>query len=394
MRALARIALATVVLLGPRGTLWAQHPPPRGIQWSALPAVNYDSDNGFGYGVTGGIYRFDGTHVLYEWSVEPTLFATTEGRRELLATVDMPFLLAGAARLTLFAGFEHDCCHPYYGFGNASPYDPALADPIAGVNFYTYTRRRWSLVADMQWRILPGLRVLTGMAAYHNRSAARDPRTAFALDSASVILAAQDFRAASAGPKLGVVYDTRDRERDPHRGVWLELLVWRGLGSVIGSSAFTRLGTTARGYLPLGRHLTLAARALGEHVTGDMPAAMLPDIGSSFRDFPGVGGGTTVRGVLRNRYLGRTRVVGNVELRVRSAVRQVLGQRVRLGAVAFVDAGRVWDERGEDGDGLGLHWGKGTGARLGWGDAFIITLDVAHGSEAGVQLYLGLGHLF
>ena len=28
-----------------------------GLGWSGLPAVNYDSDEGFGYGLTGGLYQ-------------------------------------------------------------------------------------------------------------------------------------------------------------------------------------------------------------------------------------------------------------------------------------------------------------------------------------------------
>src|SRR3989337_1541574 len=35
-----------------------------GLGWSALPALNYDSDQGFGYGVTGGLYQYgDGSRT-------------------------------------------------------------------------------------------------------------------------------------------------------------------------------------------------------------------------------------------------------------------------------------------------------------------------------------------
>lgn len=381
------VALLAILCCAP--TAHAQDVPPAGVQWSGLPALNYDSDNGFGYGVTGGVYRFDGTHGLYEWSVEPTLFATTNGRREIVATVDVPFLLRGAARLTVFAGFERDCCHPYYGFGNASSRDPSL-DP----RFYTYARRRWSLVPTLQWRLGRAFRLLTGAGIIHNRSGVRDSLSEFALDSAAAVIAPEEYSAASVGPRVGIVFDTRDQERDPHSGIWAEAIMWQGLGAILGDNTFTRWTGALRGYLPLGTSMTLAARVLGEHVAGNMPTAMLPDIGSSFQGFPGVGGGATVRGVLRDRYLGRTRMVANLEARIRTQPLVFLAQRWRLGAVAFVDAGRVWDERGEDGSGVGLHWGKGAGARIGWGDAFIIALDFAHGSEAGLQMYLGLGHLF
>lgn len=392
-QALTRVTLAAGILAAPLG-MAAQETPPAGLQWSALPALNYDSDNGFGYGVAGGLYRYGGARPLYDWSFEPTVFLTTKGRKDLVATLDVPYFARGTGRLTVYAGYEGDCCRPYYGFGNASTYDAARADPAEGPNYYTYDWRRLSLVTDLQWRIAGRWRVLTGFAAYHNRSGARDSVTAFAADSAGLVLAPYEFSAASVGPKLGLVYDSRDQERDPRSGAWAEALVWRGLGGFADDRAFTRVSATLRGYLPVGPRLTLAGRATAERVFGDLPAAMLSDMASSFRDYPGMGGGSTIRGVLRNRYLGESRVLGNLELRIRAAPTTFLKQRWRLGAVAFVDAGRVWDDRGPDGSGVGLHWGEGAGARIGWGDAFIIALDFAHGTEAGLQMYLGLGHLF
>ena len=186
----------------------AQDVPPASTQWSGLPALNYDSDNGFGYGVTGGVYRFGGTRSLYDWSVEPTLFATTNGRREIVTTVDVPFLMRGAARLTVFAGFERDCCHPYYGFGNASVHDSGL-DP----SFYTYRRRRWSLTTTIQWRVGNSFRILTGAAVIHNRSGVRDSLSAFAMDSVVGVIAPEEYSAASVGPRLGLV-DPIHRQTD------------------------------------------------------------------------------------------------------------------------------------------------------------------------------------
>ena len=387
------LAVAGMVVTAATTSVAAQAPARKRTQVTALPALNYDSDEGFGYGVVGGIYHYtDEDRNLYTWSLEPTIFFTTNGRREVFLFSDMPFLFGGAWRLSAGAGFSRECCAPYYGIGNGSEYDPALANDSVSPSFYTYDRDRWTFVADLQWRAKPSLRVLVGFALFHNASESRGANTRFAEDIAAGVVPTATLSAASVGPKFGIVFDTRDFERDPHRGVWLDALVWQGLEFLGSATSFTRLTGTARGYLPLGSSFTLAGRLLAERIAGTMPVSMMPNMGSSFRDYEGIGGGSSVRGVFRARFLGGTRFLGNAELRWRGGQFSGLGQRMRFGAVAFLDAGRVWDDGGTDPD--RLHVGRGAGFRWSWGDAFVVAIDFGYGSEAGTQMYLGLGHLF
>jgi hypothetical protein len=175
--------------------------------------------------------------------------------------------------------------------------------------------------------------------------------------------------------------------------VWLEAIAWEAV-LLSGGRDFTRLTTTLRGYLSPAPRLTFAGRVLGEHVRGTVPLPFLADIASSFQDFTGIGGAKSVRGVLRLRYVGRTRVLGSVEIRWRGPRFRFLSAPWRLGAVGFVDGGRVWDDRGYGDGGAGLHWGRGAGLRLAWGPSFIIAADVGYGPEAGLQTHLKLGHMF
>ncbi|NIR00719.1 MAG: BamA/TamA family outer membrane protein [Gemmatimonadales bacterium] len=385
--------LAWLCLLSP-ALCRAQEITPGGLQLTGFPALNYNSDEGFGYGVVAGVYRYGAAgQQPYLWSFEPTVFFTTGGRREVSAVADAPFVFGGVGRLTLVVGFERDCCQPYFGLGNASVYDPDLAKLESGPSFYTYARRRWSAVLNLQWRARRNVRILTGFAAHHNAGESRDPNTLFAQDSITGLLPAPQLSAASIGPKVGIVLDSRDHERDPHHGLWAEVLLWQGLRLTGSEHSFTRLTGTVRAYVPLGSSLTVAGRLVGEWVAGTMPMPMLPDIASSFRDFTGLGGDKSIRGVLRNRYLGASRFLANLELRWRGRPFGFLGQRWRLGTLAFVDTGRVWGDTDAAAD-QGLHWGGGGGLRVTWGETFIIAMDVAHGSEAGLQTYIGLGQLF
>jgi len=365
-----------------------------GLGWSALPALNYNSDEGFGYGLTGGLYQYgDGNHTPYVWAFEPLVFFTTHGRRKVSVFYDAPHQFGDGVRLTARAYVDRDCCQPYYGLGNATTYLDTLAARTSLPNYYSYTRTRVSLDGFLQWRLVPRARVLTGVALNRNTTAARDPDTQFARDLANGTIPAGEEGSTSLGPKLGLIYDTRDSERDPRQGVWIEGLVWQGV-VLPGGDDFTRWTGTLRGYLSLHRSLTLAARVFGEHVPGSGPIAILTDLGSSFQDFTGVGGAESVRGVLRLRFLGRTRTLGNLEARWRGPGFRFLGAPWQLGAVGFVDAGRVWDDRGAGDGGAGLHWGKGGGLRVAWGQSFIIAADFGHGQEAGLQTYLKLGHMF
>jgi len=366
-----------------------------GLGWSALPAFNYDSDEGYGYGIAAGVYEYaDGTRDPYIWALEPIVFFTSNGRRSVGAFFDAPYLMSEGVRLTVWVGYDRDCCQPYYGFGNASPYDPSLVDRPGIPNYYTYNRKRIFGFADLQWRIVPTFRILTGVAVVRNITASRDPQTLYAVDAASGVIPETDSAYNSWGPRLGVVFDTRDFERDPRSGMWIDALVWKGLGIMGGSSNFTRLSGTVRGYFSPREYLTFAGRAIAEVIEGEMPQPMMNDLGSSFQDFPGLGGAGTIRGVFRQRFLGSARALGNFEIRLRGPRFDFLGAPWRLAGVGFVDAGRVWDVRGFGNGDVGYHVGKGAGFRIHWGNSFIIAGDFGHERDAGWQTYLRLGHLF
>jgi hypothetical protein len=217
MRALKAVRVA--VLLAAIPAPGAGQTRVTGTHLSALPALNYNSDEGFGYGLVGGVYAYgDGTRDPYRWAVEPLLFFTTNGRRQVRVYVDLPYV-RDRLRLTVLGAWDRDCCYPYYGLGNATPYDPALAAPDSGPSFYSYRRERVSGEADVQWRAWRGVRVLVGFAAHRNAATSRAPDTRFALDSLAGVITGE-ATAVSAGLKVGLVLDTRDQERDPTRGIW------------------------------------------------------------------------------------------------------------------------------------------------------------------------------
>jgi hypothetical protein len=375
--------------------LTGQDPPiPTGWEFTGVPALNYDSDEGFGFGAVLAFYDYGDPGILpYRITLQPTLFFTTKGRRDLTLFLDVP-TLPGGWRLSAFLGVEKQIATPYYGPGNDAPYVPALEE---GENpyYYRFGRARNVIRANVLKSLgdLP-LRVLLGGQIAH-----------FGLDptprnQGSTLL--QEDLGSDPVPggyqnsiRGGIVWDSRDRESGPGHGVWSALLAeW--VGEALGSEdSYVRWTLTDRRYFSLSEHLVLANRFTLQHVAGDPPFFVLNYIQSSFGEGEGLGGAGSVRGVLRNRFFGEGLFLWNLELRWRVLGFRFLGKDAHLAAIAFLDSGRVWEEGVALSSLLAdLHQGVGTGLRLGLGPNFVIATDFATSGETGLRTYIGLGYLF
>ena len=94
---------------------------PTGWEPAGLPALNYDSDEGFGYGVLFELYNYgDGGYSPYRFTLQPTVFLTTGGRRDFTLFFDAPHLLPEGWRIDAPLGSERQIASPYYGLGNTS----------------------------------------------------------------------------------------------------------------------------------------------------------------------------------------------------------------------------------------------------------------------------------
>ncbi|MGE5101210.1 MAG: BamA/TamA family outer membrane protein, partial [Deltaproteobacteria bacterium] len=178
-------------------------------------------------------------------------------------------------------------------------------------------------------------------------------------------------------------------------GTWADIIVQRADRSLGASTDFTRWTTTARHYQPLGARVTLANRVVIQTTSGDVPFYLLSEVQTTQKPQDGLGGSSTVRGLPKDRYVGRGIAVSNNELRWRTLDFALHGRQSSLVLSAFVDAGRVWTD-GVDlsSAAKNLHVGYGGGARLGLGSSFVIATDVGHSSQSTAPIYIGLGYLF
>jgi outer membrane protein assembly factor BamA len=362
----------------------------RGWEMSALPATNFNSDEGFGYGITAQAYQYgDGRLRPYRYTIQPLVLLTTKGRRDVSVFFDAPHYLPNAWRVGGYLGLEQQMATPYYGVGNSTTHDEAL-EKSPNPYFYRYGRKGLRLNTDFQHAVAGRLRVLVG-TGFRTSKIDQTP-----FDSGTTLLAQQMGGAAiSTGRtvtgRIGLVFDSRDRETGPTRGIWAEALVQRGARRFGATHEFNRVTTTARAYVPLGGRLVWAQRVVAQSLSGQVPFYELVTIQGSFRDEEGLGGAGTVRGLPKNRFIGRTIAFVNEELRYRAADFTIRSRPSALMLSGFMDAGAVSEAntlpRG------GLHYGFGGGARLRYGQNFVVALDVAHSNEA-TPIYIGLGYPF
>lgn len=363
---------------------------PQGWEVAGVPALNFDADEGFGLGAAFELYNYGGLVRPYRLTIQPTVLLTTEGRRDVTVFFDAP-AMARRWRVTAFTGSEQQLAQPYYGVGNATAYDPNAERP-PNPYFYRFGRERLRLTTDLQHRLgSSAARVLIGGGV---------TRSTFDLtphDSGTTLLATQLSDKTPAPERgnylrVGILWDTRDQEIGPHQGTWAEALVQRVSAGLGATSDFTRWTTTVRQYVPVAGRLTFAQRVIAQGIQGNAPFDELATIQSSYKQQEGLGGSGSIRGIPKDRYIGKSLLLSNSELRWRAADFSLLHRNSFLALSSFVDAGRVWSDQfvlRETFD--DLHVGYGGGVRLGLGPSFIVSTDVGHSSESKAAIYVGLG---
>lgn len=367
-----------------------------GLEFAGLPAFNFDADEGFGYGAFAEVYQYgDGTVAPYQWTLQPTIFLTTRGRRDIDVFFDAPGVLPRGWRFSVFLGTARQIATPYYGIGNASIFDATLTEEGRGnPYFYRFGRTSHSLTFNVQKDLgTEHLRGLFGGGLVRTRI------NPFPRDEGTTLYAAdfggEEVRESTRFVRGGIVWDTRDRETGATRGTWTELVLQVVQGSAGADRSYLRWTVADRRYFSLTDRLVFAHRYLLQGVGNGVPAYDMAKVESSFKPHQGLGGSSSARGIAQNRFIGRGMLVWNSELRWHAFDVQFRGDPARVVLIAFLDQGRVWTEGPDLGEVFsGLHRGYGGGVRLGYGDDFTVALDLATSQNTGLQIYIGLGYLY
>jgi hypothetical protein len=382
---------------------------PRRYEWSIFPVFSGNTDIGILVGALGVLAKFDEGYSPFRWQGGAMIAASfKEGPEgiELQAhsdfvRFDLPSFLHPRLRLIPELSFSRTISAIYHGVGNASG-----ADPDPPPRKYEYIRMNPAARLLAKITMLHGVYIIAGVSAgymdidvYPGSKLEED---AGRLDRSGepVVRGVADHGVAQL--YLGALVDTRDHETAPSYGIVHELSV---RASPVPALPFGGATMSTRIYIPLlGDTIVLANRLILDLVFGDAPFYELSSAGAfEPMDFPG--GSDGVRGVPAGRYHGRVKIALSAELRAMLPRFTVLGQRLRLGAAAFGDAGRVWASYEAnltlDGLGPGIKYGLGGGARFQWGETVLLRADVAYSPDAAeanpnlpVGIYVELGQSF
>jgi outer membrane protein assembly factor BamA len=195
--------------------------------------------------------------------------------------------------------------------------------------------------------------------------------------------------------RVGLVWDTRDRETAPRRGTWSEVVLRRVDQSLGADLDFTQWMLVDRRYFALGERLVLAHRYHLQGLFGGAPVEQLQRIDTSFREGEGLGGSTSLRGVHRNRYTGEGMLSWNAELRGRVKSFRMMERDLYVAASVFLDQGRVWTDEVRFDELLSdLHRGYGVGLHGGMGENLVASLYAGVSAGTRPQVYVLLGYLF
>ncbi len=341
----------------------------KGFSFGVLPAIAYDSDVGFKYGGLANIYHYgDGSiypkykHSLYvEWS------RTTKGSGINQLVYDSEFLIP-KTRITLEASLFTEQALEFFGFnGYKAKYVPDFEDDnpnnphYISRMYYRHAREQLKLKVDFQkfiWQ--KKLRFLLGYSHFNTQINSVDidklnkgkkqedmlPDTASLYDKYvawGIINSKEKNGGRNNMFRLGLVYDTRDQEANPMKGIWSEILCIIAPAFNSNQSTFVKLALTHRQYFTLRKDiLNLAYRiSYQPKIYGKIPFYMLPFVYNSNINRNGLGGARTLRGIMRNRIVGNDILYGNLELRWKFLRTVVFNQNLHLGLHTFLEGGMV-----------------------------------------------------
>lgn len=244
-----------------------------GISFAGVPDLSSDPVNGFGVGVEGSMF-FNGkksdpffAYTPYRAELNLAVFATTRWQREIQLGLDVPYIFNTKWRLRTEAAYEANPNFLYFGVTEKSL--APLANPQTGIkyssykdyknnlsgnsSFYnTFTKTEAVLNLSMERSFMEGkLRTLIGYEiAQINVSTPLNDSAEVHKDYISGSIKGYGANTISL-VQLGLIYDTRDLETDPSKGIFAEVTNELSLTALASQYNFNKTFLHANGFYPL-----------------------------------------------------------------------------------------------------------------------------------------------
>lgn len=392
-----------------------------------IPIISFDQDVGFQYGLGLDLFDFGkpGIYPLYKHKFYVEWSRTTKGSGINRIYYDSEYLIP-KIRLTADISYLTEQTLQFFGFnGYDAVYNSKWeddADPAyISRAFYRHDRKIFRVLANFQGNLLKNndkLKWIAGVTFFDTKVGSVDIEKLNKGKDENEKLPDEDGLYEkyiewgiidenekegniTTYLKGGLIYDTRDFQFFPSKGMWSEATFSYAPG-FLGDKNFTysKLTLVHRQYLSLGTKDLVFAYRLGYQTTlsGNVPFHIQPHIVPTFMTAAtsqGLGGAKTLRGIMRNRVVGDGIVLGNVELRWKFLKTKLGKSDLYLGTNLFFDVGRVVKDIEVDYEHLrssdimgsdqfedyfdpgseSLHPSTGFGLKIGYNENQIISVD-------------------
>ncbi|MBR4838103.1 MAG: hypothetical protein IK004_06675 [Bacteroidales bacterium] len=420
----------------------------KGWNFGPLPVVGFNSDMGFQYGVCLDVFNYgDGSkYPNYNFKMNFEVSTYTKGSSIFRSYSYWNNVIPKGI---LFADFGYfiDKKFDFYGFnGYAAPYykDAAvqmnpyeITEPgMAESGLYYTDRRQFRAVVSMRQKIgnLNNLYYGVGLAFYNydfNQLSIKkyeNQYTLYDLYCQSGLIRGNEVGGGNVTQfKAGIVYDSKNYENDPTRGIYFEA-TFTAAPDFIDKHGYDHLTFTGvfHHYIPvLGDHLTFSYRIGTQNViAGDIPFYAMMNTNLMFYKkiyTEAYGGSTTGRGINRNSVIGQGVAWLNAELRWRITNFKFINQNWCVALNPMFDMGMVTqtfrlEEQKEameklqnmtsdidynliySGKDESLHTSAGCGLKLIMNKNFVVSAEFAKALNKldgeGMKAYIGFNYIF
>lgn len=395
-----------------------------GLDFGVLPSFVYNIDRGLQYGALANFYYYGDGKIYPEYLFNLYLQSSQTTKKGFVNYLffDSKHLLPAGMRLTVDMALTKKGFQQFYGFnGYNSLYNFNYINPanqqFISKHYYYLEEKTKRISIDVHGHVpLPNFIWDLGIGYFDISTSPKkkpelsnQPTLFEKYIKSGVIPQNQKDGGVVLSYKAGLIYDTRDNESIPTKGVWIEGIYTNAPAIFANKLPYSIATFKFHHYISLSPKLVFTYRlAYQKKINGNIPFYMLPNLIDSYQGQDALGGSKTIRGVLARRLIGNGFVLANAELRYIPISTILVNRNVSVGFNFFDDMGIITDKYNVDKtiDGSAfdykqgkekLHHGVGFGTRFIINHNFIVALDYGMAldkRDGKSSLYLGLDYLF
>ena len=320
--------------------------------WSVnpVPAMAYDSDFGLMVGGFLDINYYGGLYTNYKHRICLEALTYSKHASFFMFQYDSKYLIPGL-RTSAKLYYDDNPLYWFYGYNGAvHDYDPKLnTNRDAGIAYYSYNRRYLNARFELGGPVLPFMDWTAKFSYWHywiselNWPGYDQSNTLFRwYKENGLIEEAESHGGDILEYQFGLKVDTRDIEATPTRGVFADVnMAWAPDIFKTGYD-YLKLAARFRHYVSLiSDRLVFAYSLAYQGVFAGYQPFYTQSYIMHFKPSDGLGGATTLRGVLYNRVMGNDYLWGNFELRTRVIDANIFKRRFFGVITPFFDAGAI-----------------------------------------------------